>query len=479
MHLHREHSDPKRGGALLAAVVLVALLAALAAAALTSSTSSSMEMSVARDRVRSLYAAEAGLNEALTELRTSETLGTPPAAALGTANAPIELSQGSYYSTITDNLDGTFTVLSVGRAGLRERALESTVARVGGGIFDNAIFAGNSSGDPAYELELGGVGGQADSIDGNVYSGGDLTISDDADVTGAASASGGVAGNSGDGTSGGVAQPVPDIAGMAYELNNDYDVGALFAGAEWKSDDAGGRAWQVPESNPAHIFRRDPNDRQTEIDNTDKVDYFLEDPYETVRRDRDWDGTDAFEITLTGDATDKTFFIDGNLWIHNNPTYSFKFTNSSGDPIRLTFVVKGNIVFSDNLFYQNEATDGVVFMAMEDENVPDSGNIYFGDPRGGTIETMYGFMYAENDFVDMNLSASGSKNVIVNGNMTAGNHVSLNRNYMKNGVEQHSRLEVNFDDRISSGALTLPSLPSWAGSAAGFQVVSWREVAAP
>ena len=142
-------------------------------------------------------------------------------------------------------------------------------------------------------------------------------------------------------------------------------------------------------------------------------------------------------------------------------------------------MVKGNIVFSDNLFYQNEATDGVVFMAMEDENVPDSGNIYFGDPRGGTIETMYGFMYAENDFVDMNLSASGSKNVIVNGNMTAGNHVSLNRNYMKNGVEQHSRLEVNFDDRISSGALTLPSLPSWAGSAAGFQVVSWREVAAP
>jgi hypothetical protein len=109
---------------------------------------------------------------------------------------------------------------------------------------------------------------------------------------------------------------------------------------------------------------------------------------------------------------------------------------------------------------------------MKDPGVEDSGNIYFGDPVGGTLEEMHAFMYAENDFVDHHLDAAGSKRVRVIGNMTAGNHVRIERDH----DGQHSKLSVRFDDRISTGALTLPGLPSQDWGAASFTTLSWREV---
>ena len=86
----------------------------------------------------------------------------------------------------------------------------------------------------------------------------------------------------------------------------------------------------------------------------------------------------------------------------------------------------------------------------------DSGNIYFGDPVFGTLEQMHAFMYAENNFYDNNLTPTGSATVTVHGNMTAGNQVPINRDF----GQQHSKLTVNFDDRISVGDLDMPGLPS-------------------
>jgi len=93
---------------------------------------------------------------------------------------------------------------------------------------------------------------------------------------------------------------------------------------------------------------------------------------------------------------------------------------------------------------------------MNDSGVADSGNIYFGDPVFGTLERMDAFMYAENNFQDNNLSATGSAKVTVNGNMTAGNQVNINRDYGK----QHSKLTVNYDGRISMGELDMPGIPT-------------------
>jgi hypothetical protein len=364
---------------------------------------------------------------------------------------------------------------------LTRRSIEAVIEPVGGGVFDYAIFAGNRSQDPNYSLELGGEDAQADVVEGNVYSGGSVSISGDASVSGGIDATVAIAGSSGNE---GISRSLPNIIGMNYEANHDFNVNALFASATPQSDPLGGTAWQVPESNPAHIFRRNPSDRASSTSGTAKDDYFLEDPYESLDGFTDPSGYDGQKISLSGvdgnpgpSGTNKVYFIDGNLWLHNKELRSLQIYNPAPEGARVTFVVKGNIYFSDNLYIDDPSKSGIAFLAINDPDHTDSGNIYFGDPDFGTLEFMQAFMYAENNFFDNNLDESGSAEVVVAGNMTAGNHVDINRDYVdEDGDVQHSRLTVEFDDRISTGALVLPGLPETEGGTAGFRIVSWREL---
>jgi hypothetical protein len=236
----------------------------------------------------------------------------------------------------------------------------------------------------------------------------------------------------------------------------------------------------VPKDNPAHIFRKNPDDRATNTKATVKDDYFLEDPFGTITNSNKIDPTAASQIHISGvdgapgvDGNHAVYYIDGNLWIHNQTAYSFTFKNAKGTPTAITIVVKGNIYISDNILYSDPTHDGLALIAIQDSAVEDSGNIYFGDPTFGTLERMDSFMYAEHDFQDNNLDAAGSKVVTVNGNMTAGNQVQINRDYGK----AHSKLTVNFDGRVMSQDLTLPGLPSTNGSATTtWTLGSWREI---
>jgi hypothetical protein len=276
-----------------------------------------------------------------------------------------------------------------------------------------------------------------------VYSGRDVEVRGDADVSGTISAGGVVTGASGQS---GVTQPNPDIASMDYPNTADIKVLQNFVndpGRRYVSDDSGGTAYQMPESNAAHIFRLNPTDRASECNSTAKLDFFMEDPYETVSSDSAQDGSNPFRITLSGIAGDqgpnsnrRVYYLDGNLWLHNKKSFSFQFYHNEPEGVQVTFVVRGNIYFSDNLFYRNPTLDGVAFIAMRDEGVEDSGNIYFGDPEFGTLVQMSAFMYAENNFYDQNLDADGSSTVDLNGNMTAGNQVNIQRDYGKRSVAE-------------------------------------------
>ena len=464
-----------RGGALIVALIAVAVLSTLAVSALTLNMAVSREVEADRNEARALHLAEAGLNEAVAMLTTTLTTKAAPATSLGTETAPNSMKSGQYWADVTDNGDGTFTITATGSVNGRTRRAQAIVRQVGGGVFDNAVFSGNSSGDPNYVMKVGGTGGQADQILGNIYSGGDVEITGDGNVTGKIQAFGTISGGTGDE---GVTQPIMDVSSMNYETTADYDVAALFSAATWEDYSPGGSAWQLPEGNPAHIFRKNPDDRASENSRWTTDDYYMEDPYTVVRNDPNQDGTDAWQVSFSGDSgQDKVYFIDGNLWIHSSPTYSYGLVNDNGEPVRITIVVRGNITISDNIFYGDPTRDALMLMALKDPLQPDSGNIYFGDPSGGTLEYMDAFMYAENDFVDYNLSASGSKNVVLNGNMTAGNQVNIDRDVTNSdGTVSHSQLIVQFDDRIASGSLTLPGLPSWIGATGDFQVLAWREV---
>jgi len=461
-----------RGSASVIALLVVVTMLGVSGAVITVGMRGQHERAGVVSDEQAVQAARAGVAHAVANLTAGN------AGQIGSSDAQIDFGNGEYWAEVQDMGDGAYQVTAVGTAQRREHAVRAIVVGPSGGIYQNAIFAGNSDGDATYALELGGLLGQADMVDGDIYSGQDVALSGDADVTGTIRATGTVTGAAGET---GKKQPIPDLAAMDYPHTADFDVASLFAGsATWQSDDAGGKAWQLPESNPAHVFRMNPTDRGTEIASTAKNDYFLEDPYEPVNSDSKQDGSNVFPITLSGisgepgaSSNKKVFYIDGNLWIHNRRSYSLGLKHSDPNGVQVTIVVSGNIYFSDNLFYDDNDKDGLAFIAMKDADVEDSGNIYFGDPVFGTLVQMNAFMYAENNFYDNNLDASGSAQVTLNGNMTAGNQVLIDRDY----GSSHTKLTVNFDDRIATEQLDMPGLPGSSGAdSEAFQVVAWQRV---
>lgn len=462
MRTHRKKASRERGSALLCTLVLVVSCAALGAAMIRKNVAVKVEYDARWNSAQRLYLARAGIASALIDLRQGNS------GALGSAGAPVSYGDGAYYVETTTNADGTISLTSHGRFAGEWRTVRGIVRDVAVPVFDHAMYAGNSSGDPNYRMTFAGNGAQADTINGDIYSGGGITVGGQAVVNGSLRASGMIAGASG---TSGITQPGPDLSAMHYETNHDVNVAAEFAPITTRTANAlGGSAYQVPQSNRAHIFRKNPTDRATACNGTTKDDYFLEDPYQPRSTSSTVSAAAATVIQLNDPAVGSpnsgnrlTYYVDGNLWVHSVPCYSFTIKHSDPDGVQVTFVVKGNIYYSDNIIRRNDAKDAFAFIALKDPAVPDSGNIYFGDASFGTLERMDAFMYAENNFHDVNLNAGGSSRVIVNGTMSAGNQIAIQRDY----GSSHTRLELNFDSRLKTGALNLPNLPALLGNGGG------------
>jgi hypothetical protein len=477
-------------------LVTASALTGLMGAILATGVASRREATSAIERTRALYAAESGVCDALARLSAGL-----PCASIGAKGARISFAGGGYYARVEGNADGTWTVTSVGESGLARRAVRALVGSRGGGVYRSAVFAGNSSGDPTYTLAFGGTAKQADAITGDVYSGNQVAITGDAKAGGDVRAAGEIT-NASSSTIAGkrvATEPAPDLASAIDDSARSVDVAQSFKRAKYASAPAGGWAWQLPAADPAHIFRLNPSDRKALWSATAKNDYFLEDPYNALHADRGSDGRDATLVSLTNpeangsaenvhakpgsaasmqggiDGNDTVYSIDGNLWIDNLSTPSFTIEHPQQAGVRLTFVVRGNIYVGDNIYLANKDVDGIAFIAMKDPSVADSGNIYFGDPTSGTLRHVDAFMYAENDFYDDVADAARSAHVTVNGNVTAGNHVVIQRD----PGGQHAKLTVDFDDRLARGALELPGLSHDCGARASYRVTAWHEVGVP
>jgi len=275
-----------------------------------------------------------------------------------------------------------------------------------------------------------------------------------------------------------------------------------------------GNALQIRDrANPAHIFRRNPSDRNLATMNnaTFGDDYYLEDPTTLnttsgVNAER-VAGTDvdtgftginastgepsgtpnAYAINLTRNTSDptrdgnqKVYYVDGNVWISDLNGYSMFIKNRNpADPTKndpngtqITIVARGNVYFGDNIFYQDMKKDGVVFIAMKDERTPTqggnpdpqgSGNIFIGDPEFGTLRRLESYLYADNDFVDNNVTTSGSAQFTILGNMTAGDEVRIRRDKLDSSgnviPNTHSRMDVFFDSRIRNNKTFAKMIP--------------------
>ena len=259
----------ERGHILVVAVLLTVFLAAFGFSMIDAVTSAKDEGAAAGVHQERIFLAESGLDAAIQDLQRGGT-GT-----LGSSEAPVRLGHGGYYTIATDRGDGTTTIFAVGVRSRHSRVIRARL-RQSRPVFHHAIFAGNSSGDPDYQMKFGGTGSNADDINGDVYSGGGITVDGHADIAGAARAKETIEGATGEA---GVSQAGFDFSGVNWDGPDIVNVADEFAAwGRTESSEFGGDAGQVPESNPAHIFRLNPTDRSGEAGGTAKDDYFLEDP---------------------------------------------------------------------------------------------------------------------------------------------------------------------------------------------------------
>jgi len=296
----------------------------------------------------------------------------------------------------------------------------------------------------------------------------------------------------------------PDIYGMHYSRSK-ADSAPPFASDGWghdvevtASDYNANGVTIMDDDDPEHIFIRNPSRSRNqnkggvtvrargydpiyyEDEEGDPVridDYFLEDPTDSSYNNP----KSSYEIGNAGSKTyamlldvkengnDKVYYVDGNLYIHSPVAYSFRFKEPG---TKVTIVARGNITISDEFYYNadydedlqydeidstivNNPKDVLSLIALKNPDVPDnSGNIHIGDAQYGTGGSIHAMMYAENDFIDNNISGSGQSFISIYGNMAAGGLLDIHRD-----AWDWTRLDVSLDRRLSRGTVSVPGLP--------------------
>ena len=481
------------GMVLVVCIIMLLMLSLVGVASLMTSNSEMTLSGNIKDATTAFYLADAGAERAIS------ILGDSTQWRAGFENQG--LSGGSYNVVVADSttnaiLGSTIMITSFGHFKEAQKGIEVVMGPADmHPLFYHAIYAGNfDEYDPdvdsqawTSQLALGGTGFSADIINGDIFFNGNVNVGGSAQVNGSIEAGGIASGNAPtEGATGGVEyEAPPDLAGMNYETLADFYVGA---GSPWNS------FGYLPSSDPRHIFVNDFRDDLGGASGFtfDNPNYFFGDPHET---------SDLTRISVSTAGNNRTYFIDGNLWIEPQGTVS-QLVNSPTGGTHITIVVRGNIYFCDELRYSNPDLDGIAFIAMSDGesytdenhnnqydsgepllrdngdglydgNAEGSGNVCFGDPNGGPLGNISGFIYAENNFQDHVLDGTGSTPLPfgVTGLLSAGNLFQVNRDYSGG----HARMTINYDNRLETGLLNLPGLPRARGNGA-LVVFSWREL---
>jgi hypothetical protein len=286
---------------------------------------------------------------------------------------------------------------------------------------------------------------------------------------------------------------------MDYAHNNTHSVAQIFQAA-------GVTQGTLPKGHELRdIFVKNPTDRKTECDATTGDDYFLE-PVSVSGGGSQKDATTPLNL-----GTDRIYYVDGDVWIHHKTSYGF---NLNG---KVTIVATGDIHICDNTKYANSSSMlGLVALGKYDSsgNRISGGDIFFGDPRYGTMYTVSSMMFAANDFLYNTDSVSRqtaepTTGFTVNGSFAAMGRVTVEREWYTKGsghtasvrparydpatgfwtdsetgtaltsseinTLRHYQMIVNYDDRVRSPDTCPPGLPRGGGRIfAGFS--NWEEL---
>jgi hypothetical protein len=480
------------GLALLAVVVFTCIFIILGFSILNLAKSEIIMAQKELNAEQAFYAAEAGLAQLTTKLYNNEFVDIAD-TALGEANYNVVL-----------NLDANPPyAVATGTAGLEVKRIKAELSFLSA-PFERAVYSGNVTGS-TWEFSLRGEGdpqltgcggevGGKDIINGNVYVNGDTSLyqqsnvnpspqgsfNGDIESTGVASVLD-EATVSGSVTDGAPVKTHPCLADMNYAVNNTHDVSKIFA-------DAGIVSGYLPLGHELYnVMVKNPGDRSSECGTTAGDDYFLEPVHVTG-------GGDQKGATTTLNlGEDRIYYVDGDIWVHNPATYGFLVDG------QVTIVATGDIHISDNIKYANdESLLGLIALGKYDGSgqLISGGNIYFGDPRFGTMYTVSGLMFAANDFLYNTDSVTGGSEepetgFCVFGNLNALNQVRINRDWyypdgtgdarpayfdpatdqwvdLKTGDAltsteinslRHYQMAITYDDRVRTQETQPPGLP--------------------
>jgi len=462
---------------------------------------------------KAFYAAEAGLAELTTRLYNKQFTNIAD-TALGKVSYQVDF----YYDE-----DPPYAI-STGRAGNIEKSIKVELSFLSP-PYECGVYAGNSAGEK-WMFTLRGQGdpiavgwggaeiGGRDIVNGNIFVDGDATLYEessvnpsplpnpysfngDVDSTGkanildSASVSGAV--------SEGVA-PLdhPSLAGMNYALNNTHNVSEIFA-------DEGVDSGYLPSDNELYnVMVKNPANRSGECGSTPADDYFLE-PASVSNNGAS--SKDARTPLSMGD--NRIYYVDGDVWVHSPLTYGFLVDG------KVTIVATGDIHISDNIKYaDSESLLGLVALGKYDDadQLISGGNVYFGDPRFGTMYTASALMFAADSFLYNTDSVTGGTEepetgFSVYGNLNALNQVSIERDwyddegtgtarpaYFDSSLDQwvdletgaalsatetgslrHYQMTVTYDDRVRTQDTQPPGLPRGKGTIFG-GLKYWEEL---
>lgn len=303
----------------------------------------------------------------------------------------------------------------------------------------------------------------------------------------------------------------PDLADMDYANNRDYDVAYEFSSR-------GITSGRLPVDHP--LYNVVAINVHPEGDPTPgEYDYYFEPSYISGA------GTPSTGSTPLVLGDDKTYYVDGHVWFHNSRTYGFEVDGQA------VIVSTRDIHISDNLTYADRGrdpdSDMLALVALGqysgDTHIDGTGNVYFGDPKYGTLYTCDAFMFANNDFL-YNTWSSGSSSgqqeepesgFKVFGNFMAMNRVVILRDWYKpdgsisyraaeyvevtdadgtirwtwkdiadgseltsteNNTRRHYAMMAEYDDRLRDVATQMSGLPKVTRGTIFAGMVSWEEI---
>jgi hypothetical protein len=521
-------SRSRKGLVLTVVIIIAVIFAIIGMAILTLAEQEVILTRIEADKARAFYLAEAGLG------KLSETLQTP---LVGNLNEVIEgsIDQDTYRVVIDMNQTPCY-VVSTGTSGVVQKKVRVQASFLAA-PFDNAIFAMNNSGG-SWAFQLRGTGnpvasgsgekGGKDIVNGNIFVDGDAFLYEQSSINAApapnkwglhgdAEATGNISVLGSSHVSGATTpnteEPPPiDITAMNYAVNNTNNVAQIF-------QDAGVTTGHLPNGNPLRdIFVKNPSSMSSECSDTVGDDYFIEPSTGGVGGGTQKDATTPVHL-----GNNRVYYVDGDVWVHNTATYGFLVDG------KVTIVTTGDIHICDNIKYKDaNSLLGLVALGKYDSSGErvSGGNIFFGDPRYGTMYTTSAMMFAANNFyyntdAISRAAAEPTTGFTVNGCFAAMNKVQIDRDWYdqtttttttkngktktttttearaahydstagrwidaktgtvltstETGTMRHYQMIVNYDDRVRSTATQPPGLPRGTGKIfMGFS--NWEEL---